>query len=57
MFGDQQDRAAPFPADGEALDEAQHDQQAGRPVADLAEGGQTAHQERGHTDQQQAELK
>ena len=56
MLGDQQHRAAPFAADGEALDEAQGHQQRRRPVADLPERRQAAHQERRGADEQQAEL-
>ena len=56
VLGDQQHRAAPFAADGEALDEPQHDQQGRRPVADLPERRQAAHQERRDADEHEAEL-
>ena len=56
VLGHQQHRATPLAADGEALEEPQHHQQRRRPVADLPEGRQAAHQERDGTDQQKAEL-
>ena len=56
VLGDQQDGATPFAADGEALDEPQHNQHGRRPISDLPERRQAAHQERRDTDQQQAEL-
>jgi hypothetical protein len=56
VFGHQQHRAAPFAADGEALEEPQHHEQGRCPVADLPERRQTAHQECHGPDEQQAEL-
>ena len=56
MLGDEQHGAAPFAADGEALDEPQHHQQGRGPVPDLRERRQAAHEEGGGAHQQQAEL-
>ena len=56
VLGDQQNRAAPFAADGEALHEPQRHQQCRRPDTDLPVGRQAAHQERRGADEQEAEL-
>ena len=56
VLGHEEDCAAPFAADGEALDEAQEDQEGRGPVADLLEGRQAAHQEGGNTDEDDAQL-
>ncbi len=57
MLRDEQNGAAPLPADGEALHESQNHQQYRRPDSDLAVGRQASHQERHATDEQEAELK
>ncbi|MCY1295579.1 hypothetical protein D9M70_449260 [compost metagenome] len=56
VFGDQQDGAAPFATEGEALDQPQQHQEDGRGVADAVEAGQAAHEEGGDTDYHQADL-
>ena len=55
MLGRHQHRPAPFAADREALDEAQHDQRDRRPDADLRVGRQQADQHRRDAHQDQAQ--
>ena len=55
MLGRHQHRAAPFAADGEALDQAQDDQRDRRPDADLRIGRQKADQHGGDAHQDQAQ--
>ncbi|MNL11620.1 hypothetical protein D3C87_1324600 [compost metagenome] len=56
VFGYQQNRAAPFTAEGKPLDQPQQHQQQRRRITDLVEAGQAAHQESGDADHHQAQL-
>ena len=53
VFDRHQRRATPLAADGEALYEAQHDQQNRCPDANRGVAGQQPHQQRRHAHQQQ----
>ncbi|MNF57492.1 hypothetical protein D3C84_390230 [compost metagenome] len=56
VFGHQQNRAAPFATESEALDQPQQHQQHRRGVTDLVEARQATHQEGGDADHDQAQL-
>ena len=56
VLGHEQHGAAPFAAEGEALDEAQGHQQGRCQVADVGEAGEAAHQERGDADDHDGQL-